>query len=76
MELLNGLNLECSMFNGNLLDRGTIDSTRLFSSYGTKSNIDYVKKALRPIVEIDLSKVNIGLTGNGSSDSPYSIEAK
>ena len=32
--------------------------------------------ALRPIVEIDLSKVNVGLTGDGSSSSPYSITAK
>ena len=32
--------------------------------------------ALRPVVEINLSKVNIGLTGDGSSSSPYSIEAK
>ena len=32
--------------------------------------------ALRPVVEIDLTKVNIGLTGDGSSTSPYSIELK
>ena len=31
---------------------------------------------IRPVVEIDLTKVNIGLTGNGSSSSPYSITAK
>ena len=33
-------------------------------------------RAIRPIVEINLSKVNVGLTGDGSSDSPYSIVAK
>lgn len=32
--------------------------------------------ALRPVVEINLTKVNVGLTGDGSSTSPYSIEAK
>ena len=32
--------------------------------------------AVRPVVEIDLSKVNVGLTGDGSSSSPFSIEAK
>ena len=31
---------------------------------------------IRPIVEIDLSKVNIGATGDGSSGTPYSITAK
>ena len=30
----------------------------------------------RPIVEIDLTKVNVGLTGDGSSNNPYSITAK
>lgn len=32
--------------------------------------------AIRPVVEINLSKVNIGITGDGSRDNPYSIEAK
>lgn len=32
--------------------------------------------ALRPIVDIDLSQVNVGLTGNGEYNTPYSIEAK
>ena len=34
------------------------------------------KAALCPIIEIDLSKVNIGVTGDGSSENPYSITAK
>ena len=32
--------------------------------------------AIRPVVEIDLSKVNVGLTGDGGADTPFSIEAK
>lgn len=32
--------------------------------------------AIRPVVEIDLSKVNVGATGDGGVDTPYSIEAK
>ena len=32
--------------------------------------------AIRPLVEIDLSKVNIGATGDGSRGNPYSITAK
>lgn len=32
--------------------------------------------AMRPVVEIDLTKVNVGQSGDGSSTSPYSIEAK
>ena len=32
--------------------------------------------AIRPVVEIDLTKVNIGLSGDGSADTPFSIEAK
>ena len=40
-------------------------------------NSDYRHSfALRPIVEIDLSKVNVGLTGDGGENTPYSIEAK
>ena len=31
---------------------------------------------LRPVVEIDLIKVNVGLTGDGEADTPFSIEAK
>ena len=32
--------------------------------------------AVRPVVEINLTKVNVGATGDGSSDSPYSITAR
>ncbi len=38
-----------------------------------KTDGDY---AIRPIVEIDLSKVTIGASGDGSSSSPYTITAK
>ena len=31
---------------------------------------------LRPCVEIDLTNVHIGITGTGTSDSPYSITAR
>lgn len=32
--------------------------------------------AVRPVVEIDLTKVNVGLTGDGGENTPFSIEAK
>ena len=44
--------------------------------YNSNGGYTYASNAIRPVVEIDLSKVNVGLTGDGSSDSPYSIEAK
>lgn len=31
---------------------------------------------LRPVVEVDLNNVHIGITGTGTSDSPYSISAR
>lgn len=33
-------------------------------------------RSLRPVVEIDLSLVDVGLTGNGESENPYSIAPK
>ena len=33
-------------------------------------------RSLRPVVEIDLSLVDVGLTGNGESETPYSIAPK
>ena len=38
---------------------------------GSNSN-----NAIRPVVEINLNQVNVGLTGDGGADTPYSIEAK
>ncbi len=58
-------------FNIFYVDSNTIDGFELYSDY--RLNDAY---AIRPVVEIDLTKVNVGLTGDGSSDSPYSIEAK
>ena len=43
--------------------------------YSTNSTSVY-SFAIRPVVEIDLSKVNVGLTGDGGRDTPYSIEKK
>ena len=45
----------------------------LFTSFTGGSNSNY---AIRPVVEIDLTKVNVGLSGDGSADTPFSIEAK
>ena len=32
--------------------------------------------AIRPVVDIDLTKVNVGGTGTGTAENPYSITAK
>ena len=49
------------------------DANYLFRSDYSYKSFNY---AIRPVVEIDLSKVNVGVTGDGSSTSPFSIEAK
>lgn len=36
----------------------------------------FFTRSLRPVVEIDLSLVDVGLTGNGESENPYSIAPK
>ena len=43
------------------------------SYYASKSSMT---SNIRPVVEIDLTKVNVGLTGDGGVDTPFSIEAK
>ena len=50
-----------------------VSARTLLDSRSDESEDDY---AVRPVVEIDLSKVNVGVTGDGSSTSPFSIEAK
>lgn len=50
-----------------------LDATFLYNTYG---NIGSYGISIRPVVEIDLSKVNVGLTGDGGAATPYSIEAK
>ena len=50
-----------------------VDANYLYYSNDSSFGLSY---AIRPVVEIDLSKVNIGLTGDGGVDTPFSIEAK
>ena len=70
----------CVDFYGNIatfrtffVSGSTVDARILYSSNTSSLGGSY---AIRPIVEIDLSKVNVGLTGDGSATTPYSIEAK
>ena len=50
---------------------GKVDAFWFFDSYyNSNGSRSY---AIRPVVEIDLSKVRIGVTGDGTSNSPYSI---
>ena len=51
----------------------SLDSHEL---YGSLNIVNIENHVLRPIIEIDLSKVNIGATGDGESETPYSINAK
>lgn len=47
------------------INNGTINANSGANSYG-----------FRPVVEIDVSKVNVGITGDGSKYVPYSIESR
>ena len=51
----------------------TMNANNLYRPYNGESRAIY---AIRPIVEIELSKVNVGITGYGEENTPYSIEAK
>ena len=55
------------------VDGNTIDANFLYASYNEGFSYMY---AIRPVVEIELTKVNIGVVGDGSSSTPYSITAK
>ena len=61
-----------SMFE--VSEYGDVISYDLYRSSNYSDSSYYT--SVRPVVEIDLSKVNIGLTGDGSKNSQYSIEAK
>ena len=53
---------------------GTVDAGWLYYSHSIFD--DNASYAVRPVVEIDLTKVNVGLTGDGGAETPFSIEAK
>ena len=53
----------------------TVDGYNLYSSTYEDSEPSY-SYAVRPVVEIDLTKVYLGETGDGSSTSKYSITAR
>ena len=55
------------------VNNSSVDTGWLYYSPNSNYRHSY---AIRPVVEIDLSKVNVGLTGDGGADTPYSIEAK
>ena len=73
----------CAWFNSKwpyfcmfLISNNTVDAYSLYGIDTKASGESSYSYALRPIVKIDLSKVNIIATGDGSSTSPYSIEVK
>ena len=55
---------------------GENDEVLLHEAYYSTDDEDPPSYELRPVVEIDLSKVNIGETGTGAADNAYSIVAK
>ena len=67
---LNSNNANFNMFN---VSGGTVNANNLYNSNDNDWSTSY---AVRPVVEIDLSKANVGATGDGGSDTPYSITAK
>lgn len=52
---------------------GTVDANHLFNSH---TSTNKYSNAVRPVVDMDLSRVYIGVTGTGESSSPYSIQAR
>ena len=52
---------------------GTVWANWLFTSNNSSNDSSYL---VRPCVEIDLSRVNIGVTGSGTNTDPYSITAR
>ena len=45
-------------------------------SFSNSYNGNWWSYAIRPVVEIDLTKANVGITGDGGENTPYSITAK
>ena len=62
-----------AVFNMFAVGGGSVGAGWLCNSDGGTVDASY---AVRPVVEIDLSKVNVGATGDGGNDTPYSITAK
>ena len=63
-------------FSISYIGNGTLDAEWLYESSSPQNSINNTSHSIRPVVEIDLTKVNVGLTGDGGVDTPYSIEAK
>ena len=59
------------------INKGTIASSCLMISDTDEDTWRWTYSyALRPVVEIDLSKASVGATGSGTAGDPYSITAK
>lgn len=52
------------------LNGAVVDAYGLYTSLNEQESFN---TALRPCIEIDLTKTNIGETGTGEATSPYSI---
>ena len=55
------------------LANGRINGSTLYINGGIEATL---KRAIRPVVEIDLSKVNVGFTGTGTENDAYSLTLK
>lgn len=55
------------------INADVVNAYYLYYSLDRNLSFNY---ALRPVVEIDLTKANVGETGDGGENTPYSIEAK
>ena len=79
-EGLMGLTLNKIDFGLYRIENGEIANQNLYSykigiTQGTATDTS-VNNAIRPVVEIDLSKVRVGRTGSGTSDNLYSLEVR
>lgn len=71
IDVLSSTSCDFSMF---CVSDNNVNFTSLY--YSNDLNHAELGYAIRPVVEIDLTKVNVGLSGDGGVDTPYSIEAK
>ena len=70
------LNSNFAHFRMFYVSGGDVDADSSYHSGNGTSIISKDRCAVRPVVEIDLTKVNVGLTGTGAENDGYSLTLK
>lgn len=65
-----------ALFSMFYVSNGTVNAFSFMHSFTESPSSSSASYAIRPVVEIDLSKASVGATGTGTSSDPYSITAK